>query len=168
LAVIEGRPVSLPSATWILLGVVSHERYVQRREHEELAARSPGLRRPEATNAALIPIRKSEAWWSLPQDQRRAIFEEQSRHIATGLQYLPDVARPLHHSRDLGEPFDFLTWFEFAPANEGEFGARWPPSRSASPRHDSWRSAVVLAVEFVGTRHQGSTAERRSSATPIG
>jgi chlorite dismutase len=121
LAVIEGRPVSLPSATWILLGVVSHERYVQRREHEELATRSPGLGRPEATNAALIPIRKSEAWWSLPQDERRAIFEEQSRHIATGLQYLPAVARRLHHSRDLGEPFDFLTWFEFAPANEAGF-----------------------------------------------
>jgi hypothetical protein len=21
----------------------------------------------------------------------------------------------LHHSHDLGEPFDFLTWFEYAP-----------------------------------------------------
>jgi hypothetical protein len=29
------------------------------------------------------------------------------------------VARRLHHCRDLGdaEPFDFLTWFEFAPAD---------------------------------------------------
>ncbi|MBA2471041.1 MAG: chlorite dismutase, partial [Pseudonocardiales bacterium] len=25
------------------------------------------------------------------------------------------------HSRDLGEPFDFLTWFEFAPADEDRF-----------------------------------------------
>ncbi len=55
------------------------------------------------------PIRKSEAWWSLPQDERRANFEERSRHIATGLKYLPAVARRLLHSRDLGEPFDFLT-----------------------------------------------------------
>jgi hypothetical protein len=31
------------------------------------------------------------------------------------------VARRLHHSRDLGEPFDFLTWFEFAPAAEAGF-----------------------------------------------
>ncbi len=101
--------------------VVGHERYARAREHDELAARSPRLGRPEATRAALIPIRKSEAWWALPQDQRRAIFEERSRHIATGLKYLPAVARRLHHSRDLGEPFDFLTWFEFAPADEAGF-----------------------------------------------
>jgi hypothetical protein len=31
------------------------------------------------------------------------------------LEYLPAVARRLHHSRELGEPFDFLTWFEYAP-----------------------------------------------------
>ncbi|MGH3478580.1 MAG: hypothetical protein ACRDRY_23980 [Pseudonocardiaceae bacterium] len=31
------------------------------------------------------------------------------------MEYLPAVARQLYHSRDLGEPFDFLTWFEYAP-----------------------------------------------------
>ena len=31
------------------------------------------------------------------------------------------MARRLHHSRDLGEPFDFLTWFEFAPSQVEEF-----------------------------------------------
>ena len=41
--------------------------------------------------------------------------------MRTGLEYLPDVARRLHHSRDLGEPFDFLTWFEFAPAHASAF-----------------------------------------------
>jgi chlorite dismutase len=121
MAVLEGAWAALPGATWTLLGVVSNERYAGRREHQELAARSPSLGRPEATRAALIPIRKSEAWWALPQDQRRAIFEERSRHIATGLKYLPAVARRLHHSRDLGQPFDFLTWFEFAPADEAGF-----------------------------------------------
>src|ERR1051326_8199155 len=102
MAVLEGAWAALPGATWTLLGVVSNERYAGRREHQELAARSPSLGRPEATRAALIPIRKSEAWWALPQDQRRAIFEERSRHIATGLKYLPAVARRLHHSRDRG------------------------------------------------------------------
>jgi hypothetical protein len=29
--------------------------------------------------------------------------------------HLPAVARRLHHSRDLGQAFDFLTWFEYAP-----------------------------------------------------
>jgi chlorite dismutase len=101
--------------------VVGHERYVQAREHKELAARSPSLGRPEASRAALIPIRKSEEWWALSQDERRAILEERSGHIATGLKYLPAVARRLHHSRDLGQPFDFLTWFEFAPADEPGF-----------------------------------------------
>ena len=34
---------------------------------------------------------------------------------------LPAVARRLHHGRDLGEPFDFLTWFEFAPQDTAAF-----------------------------------------------
>jgi chlorite dismutase len=69
----------------------------------------------------LIPITKAPTWWALPQDERRAIFEERSRHIATGLRYLPAVARRLHHGYDLGEPFDFLTWFEYAPADAAAF-----------------------------------------------
>ena len=121
LAMLEGTQVVPPDAVWALVGVVSHERYVARREHEELAARSPSLGRAEATHAALIPIRKSEAWWALSQDERREIFAERSQHVATGLSYLPAVARRLHHSRDLGEPFDFLTWFEFAPTDETAF-----------------------------------------------
>ena len=80
-----------------------------------LVARQEMLHRPQATRAALIPIRKTAAWWDLAQDERRAIFEEQSRHIGIGMEYLPAVARRLHHSRELGEPFDFLTWFEYAP-----------------------------------------------------
>ena len=70
---------------------------------------------------ALLPIRKSAVWWALAQDERRAIFEEQSAHIALGLRALPAVARRLHHARDLDEPFDFLTWFEYAPADAPRF-----------------------------------------------
>lgn len=120
-AVLEGERVAAEAAIWALRGVVSHQRYVTKREHDELSARSPRLGRPEATRGALIPIKKSHAWWALSQDERRAIVEEQSRHIAIGLKYLPAVARRLHHSRDLGEPFDFLTWFEYAPAEEAGF-----------------------------------------------
>ncbi len=57
----------------------------------------------------------------LAQDQRRAFFEERSRHVGRSLAYLPRVARRLHHGRDLREPFDFLTWFEFAPEHESAF-----------------------------------------------
>lgn len=42
----------------------------------------------------------------MAQDERRAVFEEQSRHIGIGLEYLPAVARRLHHSRELGAAFD--------------------------------------------------------------
>jgi chlorite dismutase len=106
---------------WILRGAVSHARYTTSEESLKLTAKQPALGRAEATSAALIPIRKSAAWWALAQDERRAIYEERSRHTTVGLEYLPRIARRLHHSRDLGEPFDFLTWFEFAPEHEVAF-----------------------------------------------
>lgn len=121
LAVMEGLTSPLPDVVWTLRGVTSYERYVNRAEHEELASLQESLGRPGSTRAALIPIRKSDTWWELPQDERRAIFEESSHHIATGLEYLPGVARRLHHGRDLGEPFDFLTWFEYAPEDSDGF-----------------------------------------------
>lgn len=110
-----------PPGPWVLRGFTSNERYVTGAERDVLAAVQEGLGRPEATVAALIPIQKSQAWWALPQDERRAIIEERSAHISIGTEYLPAIARRLHHSRDLGEPFDFLTWFEFAPRDEGAF-----------------------------------------------
>lgn len=115
-----GAPISAQSA-WMLRGTPSYERYVNRKEHDELTTKTPPLGRPNATYAALIPVLKSEAWWNLSQDERRAIFEDHSEHIKTGLRYLPAIARKLYHCRDLGEPFDFLTWFEFAPAEECAF-----------------------------------------------
>jgi hypothetical protein len=122
LEVIEGaagrhdvRPV------WALRGVTSNERYVSRSEHDALFTKQEPLDRAASTRAALIPITKSDAWWELAQDERRRIFEENSHHVAIGLEYLPAVARRLHHGRDLGEPFDFLTWFEFAPEHTDAF-----------------------------------------------
>jgi chlorite dismutase len=109
------------ASSWVLRGVTSNERYANQTERAALLMRQQGLGRKEATCAALIPIRKSETWWELTQDERREIFEERSRHIATGLHYLPAVARRLHHGRDLGEPFDFLTWFEYAPDHAEAF-----------------------------------------------
>lgn len=112
---------STAPTAWTLRGVVSSLRYTTKAEAVELLARSEGLGRPASTRAVLIPIRKSPAWWALAQDERRAIYEEQSRHTTIGLKYLPQIARRLHHSRDLNEPFDFLTWFEFAPEHEPAF-----------------------------------------------
>ena len=113
--------LSTSGGVWRLAGVAGHTRYVERAEKTQLDALSPPLGRPEATRAALIPIRKSPAWWALPQDERRAIFEQRSRHIADSVAFLPRIARRLYQARDLGQPFDFLTWFEFAPEHAGAF-----------------------------------------------
>jgi hypothetical protein len=107
--------------TWVLQGFTSNVRYAERHEIDQLRAKQEGLGRPAASCAALIPIKKSPQWWGLSQDERRAIFEAQSHHTEIGLAYLPEIARQLHHSRDLGEPFDFLTWFEFAPEHTPAF-----------------------------------------------
>ena len=109
-------------AAWTLSGVTSNLRYTNAAEKRVLDATPSVLGRPAATRAALIPITKSAAWWALAQDERRAILEDQSRHIAIGSEYLSVVSRQLVHCRDQpGAVFDFLTWFEFAPADEGRF-----------------------------------------------
>ncbi|MBI1375700.1 MAG: chlorite dismutase [Phycisphaera sp.] len=122
--IVPGRCDTLPpDAKWRLRGVTSYERYVTRDERTKLVANSPTLDRPGATSAAFIAISKSAEWWGMTADERREILESRSRHIATGMSYLPEVARRLHHGRDLGEPFDFLTWFEFAPEDAEAFDA---------------------------------------------
>ncbi len=110
-----------PASTWVLRGTSTHVRYVEKSELETLRAVQPGLGRQHCTHAALIPIRKNDAWWDLSQEERRSIFEDRSQHIAATLKYLPAVARRLHHCRELGEPFDFLTWFEYAPEHADLF-----------------------------------------------
>lgn len=122
LDIVAGQLAEPPvGSAWLLRGAASNLRYTSRSERAGLAAAQAPLGRAEATRAALIPIRKSGDWWALAQDERRAIFEEQSAHIAVGQRYLPAIARQLRHCRDLGEPFDFLTWFEYAPESEPAF-----------------------------------------------
>jgi chlorite dismutase len=120
--VIERSDVTPPAAPdWMLRGVTSNARHTHRQEIDAMAAVQQALHRPEATRAALIPIRKTEAWWALAQNERRALFEGQSRHIDIGLEYQPAIARRPHHSRELGEAFDFLTRFEYAPEHSDAF-----------------------------------------------
>jgi hypothetical protein len=116
-------PCRLGEALWVLRGVTSNERYVTRAEKDDLLAKQEGLGRQDSLYAALIPIKKNAAWWCLTQEERRRVFEEQSQHTKIGLNYLPAIARRLHHCRDLStdEPFDFLTWFEYAPSHEADF-----------------------------------------------
>ena len=72
------------NAPWVLRGITSNERYVMREEKNEIVVKQQGLARPEATCAALIPIRKNAAWWEFTQDERRSVFEK-SKHIQIGL-----------------------------------------------------------------------------------
>ncbi len=106
---------------WILKGIVSNLRYTEKEDKVKLATIQEDLGRKNATFAAFIPIRKSEAWWNLAQDERRKIMENKSKHTHMGMKYLPAIARKLFHSRDIGEQFDFLTWFEYAPADADAF-----------------------------------------------
>jgi chlorite dismutase len=106
---------------WILEGVTSNLRYTELKEKQKLLAIQKGLWRSQASCAALIPIRKTEEWWALAQDERMAIFEKKSHHTKIGMNYLPAIARKLYHSQDIGEPFDFLTWFEYAPKHSDQF-----------------------------------------------
>lgn len=101
------------NSNWILRAFISNLRYTSKVEKAELNQKSRGLNRPEFNHAALIPIKKSDEWWALAQDERRKIFEDDSHHIQTTVKYLSVISRQLYHCKDLGEDFDFLTWFEF-------------------------------------------------------
>ena len=122
LAVVEGRGSRLPKGfVWALRGVTSNERYVAVADRAALVARQQPLGRPGASRAALIPITKTAAWWDMTQEERLEIFAKRSGHVRIGLEYLPAIARRLHHGRDLGEEFDFLTCFEYPPEATGAF-----------------------------------------------
>jgi len=123
LRIMHGNDANAGQAAWSFRGITSNERYVEDTEKKELVSRQEGLGKPGNDFAAMILIRKNPEWWKLSQNERRAIFEAQSKHIAIGMRYLSQIARRLHHSRDLGEnePFDFITWFEFSANNEKLF-----------------------------------------------
>ena len=71
-AVRDGRIPSPDGAAWTLVGVAGHARYVTTGEQTALSVVSSPLGRQDSRAAALMPIRKTEAWWALAQDERRA------------------------------------------------------------------------------------------------
>lgn len=149
LDVSQGTPESSAPPGFLLKGVVSHERYSTRQEKSGLVAVQQALGRGSCTFGAFIPIKKSPDWWALSQDERRAIFEDRSAHIALGLRALPAIARRLHHCRDLEEesPFDFLTWFDFTSHDQQQFDDLLGALRAT----EEWRY-VIREVEVRVTR----------------
>jgi hypothetical protein len=83
-----------PPASWVLRGITSNERYVERGERTEIVAQQLELGRPETTRAALIAIRKNDAWWALTQDERLNIFKAKSHHGST----TAAISRTMSHS----------------------------------------------------------------------
>jgi hypothetical protein len=153
LAIVSGSETpSDPHAAWVLRGITSNERYVDREEKSQIVAKLLDLGRSDAGCAALIAIRKNEAWWALTQDERLRIFKEQSHHTQIGLQYFPELARRLHHCRDLSEhePFDFLTWFEYTPSDEAAFNTLLAALRATEEWKYVEREVDIRLVREVG------------------
>ena len=136
-------------SVWMLSGVTSNLRYTNAAEKKVLDATPSVLAKPGATRAALIPITKSAGWWGMAQDERRAVLEDKSRHIAIGSDYLAVVSRQLVHCRDQpGAQFDFLTWFEFKPEDESRFDELLMKLR-ATPEWGFIEREVELRLERV-------------------
>lgn len=146
-ALLRGDTPRPDGGAWSLRGIGSYDRYLHTTERTALRARQAALGRPQASCAALIPIRKRAQWWQLTQEERREIIEPRSGHVRIGLEYLPQVARELLHCHDLGEqePFDFLTWFEFAPEHESAFD-RLLQALRATPEWDYVERDVELRL----------------------
>ncbi len=110
-------------------GVTQNLHYTSDAQRQELVKRArPELEPSEDTTAVLIPIRKSEEWWKLAQDQRQAYFQKSDNregHTAMGAKYVDRVFRKLYHSRYLNAVlgYDFLTYFEFNDAYKNDFKA---------------------------------------------
>lgn len=140
----SGSLVPSNKGIWTLKGIVSNLRYTEKEDKDKLVAIQEDLGRSAATLAAFILIRKSEAWWNLAQDERRKIMEIKSRHTQTGMKYLPIIARKLFHCRDIGEPFDFLTWFEYAPSDAAAFEELLEALRKT----EEWSKACVNKKQY--------------------
>ncbi len=107
-----------------LAGVTQHVVYTNADQRHELAAISAT---PSGPCAVLIPIKKSDAWWSLAQDERYARFHglpSARGHYDVGSAYAARIFRRLYHARYLpGSVWDFLTYFEFPEREAPAFRA---------------------------------------------
>ncbi len=113
----------LPSGGGDLFGVTQHLVYTRAAERPDLVTTPlPG----QDALCVVIPLTKSEAWWQLALDEREAMFRGATRagHVEVGLAYARIILRKLYHSRPLpGSAWDFVTYFEFAPAHRPQFEA---------------------------------------------
>ena len=112
----------LPGRTaWVLRGVARNTRFFTREERFPAASSRFLSNSMEASCAALIPIRKSAEWWNLAAEDRQEMIAHRSRKLTRAMAMIPALARRFLFGRDLGEPFDVVTWFEYAPKDAPVF-----------------------------------------------
>ncbi len=113
--------------THLFRGVTQHLHYTDASQRKELLAQAtPEFAPSPQTVTVIIPIRKSQAWWDLPQDERIADYRKTAKtegHTAIGLPYVQHIFRKLYHCRYLesANGFDFITYFEFQVEHTDEF-----------------------------------------------
>lgn len=104
---------------WLLRGISSKVRRSDLAVEKNSMLPLPQLGRERATCACFIAMKRQESWWDMNDD-------EKSSHAWIGEDFykeFPTVARQLHHCRELGEPFDFITWLEYFPEDEPKIDA---------------------------------------------
>ncbi len=111
-----------------LSGCTQHLHYTSDMQRERLVAISakeiPAAEKPITV---LIPIRKSDAWWSMGQNARAEFMNggnTQPGHTPIGEEYASLIFRQLLHARYLDsskKPYDFLTYFEFRDTDREGF-----------------------------------------------
>jgi hypothetical protein len=131
-----------------------------REEKNEIVVKQQGLARPEATCAALIPIRKTQLGGNSRKTSAGAFSKSQSTSKSGSTTACSSAQA--HHCRDLSEnePFDFLNWFEFAPTHEAEFNALLSELRAT----EEWKYVdreVDIRLVRGGVGHPRLTAQRR-------
>ena len=89
---------------WSLRGITSNERYVDRAEKTALVGRQEALGREAATHAALIPIRKTAAWWGAragraTRDPRGAVPSHRDRPALPAGDRTPPASLPRPRAR---------------------------------------------------------------------
>ena len=115
------------SPTLLFQGVPQHLQYTTGEQRADLKTHSRAeLPAGMDTVAVVIPIRKSAAWWSLPQDERNAHFHKKGDkpgHTAIGAKYVERIYRMLYHTRYAVETtdHDFITYFEFERKHTEDF-----------------------------------------------
>jgi hypothetical protein len=105
LSVVEGTSAAVAEGRGVLRGVVAGQ-------GEDARADQLPLGRAEARCATLLAVRMSPTWWERAEEDRRA--------LSANIEHGPAISRRIHRARSRDEPFDVLTWFEYAPEVQSE------------------------------------------------